>query len=81
MVRVADTGPGISADLQGRLFQRFATPGKKSGLGLGLALSRQTLLDHGGDIWANETLNRESGGASFGFGCPKSIRELLRKPP
>jgi signal transduction histidine kinase len=51
MVRVEDTGPGISASLHGRLFQPFVTAGKKNGLGLGLALSRQTLLDHGGDIW------------------------------
>lgn len=32
----------------------FVTFGKKNGLGLGLALSRQTLLNHGGDLWANE---------------------------
>jgi signal transduction histidine kinase len=71
MVRVEDTGPGISADLQGRLFQPFVTAGKKSGLGLGLALSRQTLLDHGGDIWADETLNRRTGGALFWLRLPK----------
>jgi NtrC-family two-component system sensor histidine kinase KinB len=33
MVRVEDTGPGISAALQGRLFQPFVTVGKKNGLG------------------------------------------------
>ena len=46
--------PGYQPALQGRLFQPFVTEGKKSGLGLGLALSRQTLLDHGGDIWADD---------------------------
>jgi signal transduction histidine kinase len=53
VVRVDDTGPGISPALRSRLFQPFATAGKKNGLGLGLALSRQTLLDHGGDMWVD----------------------------
>ena len=30
----------------------FVSAGKKNGLGLGLALARQTVLDHGGDMWA-----------------------------
>src|SRR5262249_17887761 len=53
IVRVEDTGPGINPALRARLFQPFVTSGKKNGLGLGLALSRQTLLDHGGDILAD----------------------------
>jgi signal transduction histidine kinase len=53
VVRVDDTGPGISPALRSRLFQPFATAGKKNGLGLGLALSRQTMLDHGGDMWVD----------------------------
>jgi signal transduction histidine kinase len=72
MVRVEDTGPGISAALQGRLFQPFATAGKKNGLGLGLALSRQTLLDHGGDIWADDAPVRPAGGALFWLRLPKN---------
>lgn len=36
--------------LRPQLFQPFVTAGKKNGLGLGLALSRQTLLDQGGDL-------------------------------
>jgi signal transduction histidine kinase len=71
-VRVEDSGPGISAALQGRLFQPFATAGKKNGLGLGLALSRQTLLDHGGEIWVDEAPGRLKGGALFWLRLPKN---------
>jgi signal transduction histidine kinase len=67
MVSVEDTGPGISPALRNRLFQPFVTAGKKNGLGLGLALSRQTLLDHGGDMWADTN----GPGARFCLRLPK----------
>jgi signal transduction histidine kinase len=51
LVRVEDTGPGIAKEIRSRLFQPFVSLGKKNGLGLGLALARQTMLDHGGDLW------------------------------
>jgi signal transduction histidine kinase len=66
LVRVDDTGPGIPASVRKHLFQPFFSQGK-NGLGLGLALSRQTLLDHGGDLWAEET---ESSGARFRLRLP-----------
>jgi signal transduction histidine kinase len=66
LVRVDDTGPGIPASVRKHLFQPFVSNGK-NGLGLGLALSRQTLLDHGGDLWAEET---ESSGARFRLRLP-----------
>ncbi len=52
VVTVTDTGPGIPPAIAGRLFEPFVTAGKKNGIGLGLALSRQRVLDHGGDLWA-----------------------------
>jgi len=61
LVDVADTGPGISREVRASLFQPFHS-GKRNGLGLGLALSRQTVLDHGGDMWAE---GNGSGGARF----------------
>jgi signal transduction histidine kinase len=61
MVEVGDTGPGISSEVRASLFQPFRS-GKRNGLGLGLALSRQTVLDHGGDMWADAN---GSGGARF----------------
>jgi len=50
LMEVEDTGPGIPPAIRNRLFEPFVTAGKDHGLGLGLALSRQTLLDHGGDL-------------------------------
>jgi signal transduction histidine kinase len=51
-VTVSDTGPGIAPEIRGRLFQPFVTARKKTGLGLGLALARQAVVDHGGEMWA-----------------------------
>jgi signal transduction histidine kinase len=51
LVEVEDSGPGIPPEIHGRLFTPFVTSGKKDGLGLGLALSRRTVRDHGGDMW------------------------------
>jgi len=50
-IEVEDTGPGIPEAIRDRLFGPFVTLGKDHGLGLGLALSRQTVLDQGGDMW------------------------------
>jgi signal transduction histidine kinase len=62
VVEVADNGPGISREIRAQLFQPFVSHGKKNGLGLGLALARQTVLDHGGDLWVN---SEEGRGARF----------------
>jgi two-component system, NtrC family, sensor kinase len=51
LIELEDTGPGIPDCISDRLFEPFVTSGKEDGLGLGLALARQTIRDHGGDIW------------------------------
>ena len=51
LVAVEDDGPGIPDGIRERLFQPFTTSGKKNGLGLGLALSRESIQAHGGDLW------------------------------
>jgi signal transduction histidine kinase len=53
VVKVQDSGPGIAPQIRHQLFQPFVTAGKKNGVGLGLAFSHQTVLDHGGDLWAD----------------------------
>lgn len=76
LVRVEDTGPGVTPALRGRLFQPFVTAGKKNGLGLGLALSRQTVLDHGGDLW----LDGNGPGARFCLRLPKDRPGVAHEP-
>jgi signal transduction histidine kinase len=67
LIEVEDTGPGIPRGIRDRLFEPFVTAGKSHGLGLGLALSRQTVLDHGGDMWTEPAL-----GARFVITLPLS---------
>src|ERR1700751_4062295 len=50
LIEIEDTGPGIPEAIRDRLFEPFVTAGKRDGLGLGLALSRQTVINHGGGI-------------------------------
>ena len=51
LVAIEDTGPGIPVEIRDKLFEPFVTASKENGLGLGLAFSRQAVLDHGGDMW------------------------------
>jgi signal transduction histidine kinase len=69
-IEVEDTGPGIPLCIRDRLFEPFVTAGKDCGLGLGLALSRQTVRDHGGDMWTEP-----AAGARFVISMPLN-REL-----
>jgi signal transduction histidine kinase len=74
LIEVADDGPGIAPEIRANLFQPFVTAGKKNGLGLGLALARQTVLDHGGDMWV------EAGpapGARFRFRLPLPVSPAM----
>jgi two-component system, NtrC family, sensor histidine kinase HydH len=48
-LRVRDTGPGVPADARDRLFEPFFTT-RAEGTGLGLALCREIVRQHGGSI-------------------------------
>ena len=66
VVSVEDTGPGVPALIAPQLFQPFVTAGKAHGMGLGLALSRKTVISHGGDLWSVA----KGGGARFVMRLP-----------
>lgn len=69
-IEVKDEGPGIPPSDTDRIFDRFVTlngADREKGLGLGLALVRQTVEAHGGSISARSEVGR---GAAFEISLP-----------
>jgi signal transduction histidine kinase len=76
---VRDTGPGISAADQTRLFQEFqqadnAITKKKGGTGLGLAISKRIIEMHGGKIWVDSQVGQ---GSTFSFTLPVVVERQV----
>ncbi len=67
-VVVTDSGPGIAPEVAANMFRTFATT-KKSGMGLGLAISRSIAQNHGGDLTVDP--GGDGRGARFVLTLPK----------
>ena len=65
-ITFADSGLGFTPDHLSRVFEPYFTT-KRSGLGLGLALSLRVVEDHGGSL---TVANRPGGGALISVGIP-----------
>jgi signal transduction histidine kinase len=73
-VTVEDTGEGLGAEAQRRMFERFwrgdqARTSGSAGAGLGLAIARGLVEAQGGQIWAEP---RSGGGARVCFTLPRN---------
>jgi two-component system sensor histidine kinase HydH len=66
-LEVADSGPGLSAEDQRRVFEPFYTT-KQHGTGLGLAVVYHVAEAHGGTVTA---MNCPEGGAAFTLKIPR----------
>ncbi len=61
-----DSGPGIPEAVMGRIFEPFVTS-KERGTGLGLAVSRRIVREHGGQLTG---VNQPGGGVTFAVELP-----------
>lgn len=68
-VSVTDTGIGISPDMTEAIFERFSQLHKhdRRGLGLGLFITRQIILSHGGTL---KVMSHVGQGSTFAFALP-----------
>jgi two-component system sensor kinase FixL len=71
LVSVIDSGSGVTAEVAEKLFTPFSTT-KKSGMGMGLSISRAIIIAHGGHL---NFFNNESSGATFFFTLPPVSEE------
>ena len=78
-LQVADTGPGVAADIQGKIFDPFfTTKPEGAATGLGLSICYGIVHDHGGRIW----LDSEAGqGAVFTIELLRDARTRQRITP
>jgi signal transduction histidine kinase len=74
VLRLEDEGPGIPAEIRERLFDPFVTSGKKQGTGLGLAVAKRFVEDHGGRL----VLLPEGPGARFQITLPLRLAAARR---
>jgi len=71
VVSVADTGVGIAAEYHQEIFEEFVrVDSSKSGMGLGLAITKRLIQAHRGKIWVDSV---PGSGSKFSFLLPTNL--------
>ena len=78
-VAVRDTGPGIAAADQDKIFEEFrqaddSLTRKKGGTGLGLSISKRIIEMHGGRLWVD---SEPGHGSTFSFTVPVTVERQV----
>lgn len=68
VIEVSDNGPGVPEDLALSIFEPFFSTKGSRGTGLGLAVTRKIVEEHGGSL---SVQNAENGGARFTLRIPQ----------
>jgi two-component system, OmpR family, sensor histidine kinase KdpD len=75
VIYIKDRGPGISEEEQSRIFEKFyrgANERNLKGTGMGLAIAREIVRAHGGEIWVT---SKAGEGSEFCFSLPLAPKE------
>jgi len=79
LISVVDQGPGIPEEEQSRVFEKFYRIGKErfqiKGTGMGLAVAREIVRAHGGEIGLKSTPGH---GSEFHFSLPIAPKEMTQ---
>lgn len=75
-IAIADSGPGLPAEVRGDLFEPFVTT-KSDGMGIGLSICRSIVVAHGGTLTAEST---DGVGTTFRFTLPLADHPASRTP-
>ncbi|MEA2557676.1 MAG: hypothetical protein QOG88_1214, partial [Actinomycetota bacterium] len=84
MVQVVDRGDGMDRDVATRSFDQPFSTGEatlrkeKAGVGVGLHLARQLVVEHGGILWTDPI---PGGGTRVSFCIPNHAGAHLSAPP
>jgi len=68
ILEVADNGPGVPVEDRDRIFKAFESTKGSHGTGLGLAVSKKIMLEHGGDLTVH---SNPGGGSLFRMNWPR----------
>ena len=66
LLKLHDTGTGIPVEQRSKIFDLFASFGKKNGTGLGLAMVMDIVQGHGGDVRVESQVVGENGSTTSG---------------